>query len=327
MRAMVLQRVREPLCLQEVLLPDVGDLDLLVRVKTCGVCRTDLHIVEGELPCPKLPLILGHQVVGVVEKTGALVTKFSLGQRVGIPWLGGCCMQCEFCLSGRENLCERAVLTGYLRNGGYAEYCAVGESFALPLPTTYDDVQVAPLLCSGAIGYRALKKVEAGKNIGFYGFGSSAHILLQIAKFLGKEIFVFTRETSMGSKHLAHKLGAAWVGNVEEKPPVLLDAALIFAPVGALYPQALRVVKKGGSVISVGIHMSDIPSFPYALLWGERILSSVANLTMQDGREMLEIADKTPLHLTTTVFPLEEANQALAYIKEGKVRGSIVLQL
>jgi propanol-preferring alcohol dehydrogenase len=272
-----------------------------------------------------LPLILGHQIVGVIEKLGAQVTKHQVGDRVGVPWLGGCCEVCEFCSSGRENLCDDAVFTGYMRNGGYAEYCTAHEDFLLQLPDRYDDLHTAPLLCAGLIGFRAFKLAQPAKTIGFYGFGSAAHILTQVATALGCEVYAFTRPGDEKTQKFALSLGAKWAGGSDQTPPKPLDAALIFAPTGALYPVALKAVKKGGKVISAGIHMSDIPAFSYDLLWGERSMSSVANLTKQDGLDFMEIIAKVNLKVNVNQFPLEQANEALAAIKNGTLEGSAVL--
>lgn len=325
MRAMVLEKVGEPLVLRRVPRPIPAPFEVLLKIETCGVCRTDLHIVDGELPHPKLPLILGHQVVGTIVELGKGASKYQVGARVGVPWLGGSCQTCEFCLSGRENLCDKAVYTGYQRDGGYAEYCTANEAYLLPLPKNYDALHLAPLLCGGLIGYRALRLAEIPKTIGFYGFGSSAHMLIQAAVSLGCKVYVFTRPGDVEKQQFAQTLGAAWVGGSDELPPKPLDAALIFAPVGALYIQALKAVKKGGKVISAGIHMSDIPSFPYSLLWGERSMSSVANLTRQDGIDFMRLAEKVPLQVSVNSFPLEEANRALTAIREGAIDGSAVL--
>lgn len=332
MRAMVLEKIGEPLVLKEVPCPVPGVHEVLIKVQVCGVCRTDLHIVDGELPHPVLPLIPGHQIVGVIEKLGEKVGRYKVGDRVGVPWLGGTCHSCEFCLSERENLCDKAVYTGYMRNGGYAEYCTAHEDYVLKLPEEddaggYDDVHTAPLLCAGLIGYRAFRLAAPAKSIGFYGFGSSAHILIQAIKKLGSEVYVFTRPGDKKTQAFARSLGAKWAGGSDELPPVLLDAAIIFAPVGALYPQALKVVKKGGKVVSAGIHMSDIPAFPYSLLWEERTMTSVANLTRQDGIDFMELVRKVPLELSITVFPLEDANQALEAIRKGELEGSAVLKV
>lgn len=327
MRAMVLEEIGRPLVLKEVPRPVPKSDELLIKVLTCGVCRTDLHIADGELPHSSLPLILGHQVVGIVEEVGDHVSPDRIGNRVGVPWLGGCCHQCEFCLSDRENLCDQAVYTGYLRNGGYAEYCTVHHDFILELSESYDDQHSAPLLCAGLIGYRAYRLVGEVETIGFYGFGSSAHLMIQVAKALGKQVYVFTRPGDSEKQQFAKSLGAAWAGGSNQLPPISLDAAILFAPVGSLFPQALKAVKKGGKVISAGIHMSDIPSFPYSLLWEERSISSVANLTRQDGRDFMELVKKFNINVAVTVFSLEEANEALAAIREGSIDGSAVLQI
>lgn len=327
MRAMVLEEIGSPLILKEVPCPRPGPLELLIKTSVCGVCRTDLHIVKGELPSPKLPLILGHQVVGTIEKIGEKVSKHQVGQRVGVPWLGGSCHTCEFCLSGKENLCDTALYTGYLRDGGYAEYCTAHEEYVLPIPPQYDDLHTAPLLCAGLIGYRALRLAGRVKTIGFYGFGSSAHLLIQLANGLGIEVYVFTRPGDLKTQKFALSLGAKWASGSDQLPPQALDAALIFAPVGSLYIEALKAIKKGGRVISAGIHMSDIPSFSYELLWGERSISSVANLTREDGKEFMELIKNIPLHISVTAFSLEEANQALTAIENGSVEGSCVLRI
>lgn len=327
MRAMVLESIGKPLVLKDVPRPKPGPFDVLIKTATCGVCRTDLHIVDGELTPPKLPLILGHQVVGKIVEVGEAVTKHAVNERVGIPWLGGTCHTCEFCLTGRENLCDRAVYTGYLRDGGYAEYCTAHEDFVLKAPPEYDDLHLAPLLCAGLIGYRAFRLAGPAKSIGFYGFGSSAHLQIQVAASLGCEIYVFTRPGDKKTQNFARSLGAIWAGGSDEVPPKTLDAAIIFAPVGSLYPQALKCVKKGGRVISAGIHMSDIPAFPYQLLWEERSMSSVANLTREDGREFLQLAEKIPIQVTVTAYPLEKANEALAAIRNGTLEGSAVLEI
>lgn len=327
MRAMVLQKQGEPLKLLEVARPQPEEFEVLLKVHTCGVCRTDLHIVDGELPNPHLPLILGHQIVATVEKVGSKVSKVHPGMRVGVPWLAKTCHTCEYCLSDRENLCDKALFTGYLRPGGYAEYCTAHEEFLLPLPDRFDDVHAAPLLCAGLIGFRAFRLLGPAQSIGFYGFGSSAHILIQVARELGRDLFVFTRPGDTKTQAFAKTLGAKWAGGSTEMPPTALDGALIFAPVGDLYIQALKAVKKGAKVISAGIHMSDIPSFPYKLLWQERSLSSVANLTRQDGHDFMQLVQNIPLNISVTRFALEEANLALDAIRKGTLEGSAVLQI
>lgn len=327
MRAMVLEEIGHPLILKETPCPIPNTFEVLIKVKACGVCRTDVHIFDGDLPHPKLPLILGHQVVGVIDKIGENVSKYKIGDRVGVPWLGGTCHVCEFCLSKRENLCDKPLFIGYLKNGGFAEYCVAHEDFILSFPEIYDDVQAAPLLCAGLIGYRAFRLTGSPKTIGFYGFGSAAHLLIQVASSLGCEVYIFTRPGDHKTQAFARSLGAKWAGDSDQLPPILLDAALIFAPVGSLYPQALRVIKKGGKVISAGIHMSDIPSFPYTLLWGERSMSSVANLTRQDGIDFMRLIKEIPIQVATTSFSLEDANDALAAIRNGSIEGSAVLKI
>lgn len=325
MRAMVLEKVGAPLVLKDVPCPSPDPFEVLIKVSVCGICRTDLHIVDGELPHLKLPLILGHQIVGVIEKVGTQVTKYSVGERVGVPWLGSTCHVCEYCSSGRENLCDQAIFTGYLRQGGYAEYCTAHEDSLLHLPDHIDDLHTAPLLCAGLIGFRAFKLIQPAKTIGFYGFGSSAHILIQVAKALGCDVYAFTRSGDEETQKFARSLGAKWAGGSDELPPKQLDAAIIFAPTGALYPEALKAVKKGGKVISAGIHMSDIPSFPYELLWGERSMSSVANLTRQDGLDFMEVIERVNVKVNVNSFPLELANEALQAVKNGSIEGSAVL--
>lgn len=323
MRAMILEKIGSPLVLKELPIPTPKPNEVLIQVHTCGVCRTDLHIFDGELPNPKLPLILGHQIVGTIVDS----TKFKKGSRVGVPWLGWSCQACEFCLSGRENLCDKARYTGYAYDGGYAEYCIAHEDYIFPIPSNYDDLHAAPLLCAGLIGYRALRLAKSNKTIGFYGFGSSAHLLLQAAKAKGFDVYVFTRPGDKNKQEFAYSLGAKWAGGADDLPPLLLDAAIIFAPDGSLYPQALKAIKKGGKVISAGIHMSDIPSFPYALLWEERSMSSVANLTREDGHEFLKLVEEKPIQVKVTSFDLTEANQALSAIKSGTLDGSAVLKI
>ncbi len=326
MRAMVLEKIGSPLKLKEVEKPKPGKGEILLEVSVCGVCRTDLHIFDGDLPQPHLPLILGHQIVGTVVEVGPGVKERQIGERVGVPWLGGSCQACGFCRSGEENLCDNAVFTGYHKNGGYAEYCVADEHYCFPLPKNYKDQEAAPLLCAGMIGYRAFRFTK-GKRLGIYGFGASAHIIMQIALAQGREVYVFTRKPDDAPSKFAKELGATWVGTSETLPPELLDAAIIFAPVGALYPQALKALNKGGTVISAGIHMSDIPSFPYKLLWEERSMRSVANLTLQDGKELLKIATEIPLKVKVNAYPLEKANDALKDLREGKFLGAAVLTI
>lgn len=327
MRAMVLERVGEPLVLREVEVPQPGKGEVRIKVAVCGVCRTDLHIVDEELVASQLPLILGHQVVGTIDKLGENVTRWREGDRVGLPWLGNSCGSCEFCRSSRENLCDDPTFTGYTCNGGYADYCTAQADFLLEIPSFFDDLHAAPLLCAGLIGYRAFRLVQPAETMGFYGFGSSAHILIQVATALNHRVYVFTRPGDQATQQFALTLGATWAGGSDTLPPTSLDAAIIFAPVGALYPEALRAVKKGGKVLSAGIHMSPIPSFPYALLWGERSISSVANLTRQDGVDFMELVKKLSLNISVTAFPLEEANSALTAIRDGTLEGSAVLTI
>jgi propanol-preferring alcohol dehydrogenase len=327
MRAIVLNEPRQPLTDRRVPMPRLNYGQLLIRVRACGVCRTDLHVLDGELDSPKLPLILGHQIVGTVEALGEGVEGFSEGQRVGVPWLGSACGDCRYCTQGRENLCERAQFTGYQLDGGYAEFTAADPRFALPLPGSFSDLQAAPLLCAGLIGYRALSMTGDAEHLGLYGFGSSAHIVAQVAAFQGRKVFAFTRPGDQRNQAFARKLGAEWAGGSDELPPVMLDAAIIFAPAGTLVPRALRAVARGGSVVCAGIHMSDIPSFPYEALWGERTLRSVANLTRRDGLEFLELAPKVPVRTEVAAYPLGEANRALADLRTGAVSGALVLTI
>lgn len=324
---MVLEAIRKPLVLKRVSKPIPSPHEVLIKVLACGVCRTDLHLIDGELPNLKLPIIPGHQIVGIVEALGSEVSLYKLGERVGVPWLAGTCHHCEYCLSSKENLCDNALFTGYLRDGGFAEYCTAHEAYCLTLPERYTDVESAPLLCAGLIGYRALKHTGKGKKIGFYGFGSSAHLLIQLAPLLGKEIYVFTKAGDTKRQAFAKSLGAFWAGCSDEHPPELLDAAIIFAPVGALYPTALKAVKKGGKVISAGIHMSDIPSFPYNLLWGERQMVSIANLTREDGKAYMNLASKQLIQANITLYPLEKTNDALDALRKGSIEGSAVITL
>jgi len=324
-RAMVLERPGQPLVLRELPIPEPGVGQVLLRVRACGVCRTDLHIVDGELPNPKLPLILGHQIVGEVVQKGPGAERYQIGQRVGVPWLGWTCGECRFCQSGRENLCDRARFTGYTLDGGYAEYAVADERYCFPIPDGYPDEQAAPLLCAGLIGYRALRFAAGARRLGFYGFGAAAHILTQVAVWQGRAVYAFTRPGDVEGQAFARSLGAVWAGGSDELPPEPLEAALIFAPVGALVPQALRAVEKGGVVVCAGIHMSDIPSFPYALLWEERVVRSVANLTRQDGEEFLQLAPEVPVRTQVQLYPLSEANQALEDLRTGRVRGAAVL--
>ncbi|MBD2564032.1 MULTISPECIES: zinc-dependent alcohol dehydrogenase family protein [Nostoc] len=326
MRAMILEAPRQPLRLAQLPQPKPNSEQVLIRVHACAVCRTDLHIVDGELTHPKLPLVLGHQIVGTVEAMGESVDKFSIGQRVGVPWLGYTCGdRCPYCLSNRENLCDYAEFTGYNLNGGFAEYTVADYRFCFPLDPSYPDLQAAPLLCGGLIGYRAYRMAGDAQKIGFYGFGSAAHILIQLACYQKRQVFAFTRSGDLKGQEFARQLGATWAGNSDVLPPEPLDAAIIFAPVGNLVPTALRAVAKGGVVVCAGIHMSDIPSFPYDILWEERVLRSVANLTRRDGEEFLTLAPKVPIRTEVNVFPLTQANEALDALRSGKIEGSAVL--
>lgn len=327
MRAMILEAQRQPLRLIDLPIPNYNSEQLLIRVHACAVCRTDLHIVDGELTQPKLPLILGHQIVGTVEAIGANVHNFRLGQRVGVPWLGHTCNCCPYCLSQRENLCDRPEFTGYNLDGGYAEYTVADHRFCFPLDPSYPDLQVAPLLCGGLIGYRAYKMTGNAQKIGFYGFGSSAHMLIQLARYQNRQVYAFTRSGDIVGQEFARQLGAVWAGDSEMLPPEPLDAAIIFAPVGQLVPTALKAVAKGGVVVCAGIHMSDIPAFPYSILWEERVLRSVANLTRQDGEEFLALAPKVPIQTNVNAFPLTAANEALDALRNGKIEGSAVLEV
>lgn len=325
MNAMVLERAGGPVVARRLPRPTPGPGQVLVRVEACGVCRTDLHIQAGELARPKLPLVLGHEIVGVVEAHGAGGGRYSPGARVGIPWLGWTCGVCRFCRSGRENLCEQASFTGYDRDGGYAEYAVADERYCFALPERYTPVRAAPLLCAGLIGYRSLVAAGDAARLGLYGFGAAAHIVAQVAHHQGRRIFAFTRPGDADGQRFARELGAEWAGGSDERPPEALDAAILFAPVGDLVPAALRAVDRGGRVVCAGIHMSPIPSFPYDLLWGERSIRSVANLTRRDGEEFFRLADQVPLEISATVFPRARAEEALTEVRSGRVRGAAVL--
>jgi propanol-preferring alcohol dehydrogenase len=327
MRAMLLEHARQPLRSVELPDPSPAPGQVLIAVSACGVCRTDLHIVDGELAEPKLPLVPGHQIVGTVAGLGEGAERFAIGERVGVPWLGWTDGNCRYCRGGRENLCDRARFTGYDVDGGYAELAVADERFCLAVSADYSDEQAAPLLCAGLIGYRALRLVGEAERIGFYGFGASAHILCQVAVHQGRRVFAFTRPGDEETQAFARDLGAEWAGSSEEEAPEELDGAIVFAPVGALMPAALRASAKGARVISAGIHMSDIPAFPYEVLWGERSLGSVANLTRRDGEEFMEIAPRVPVRTEVQVYPLEEANAALDDIRSGGLRGAAVLQV
>jgi len=325
MKAMILEQQRRPLRLQHIPTPRPAEFQILIRINACGICRTDLHVVDGDLNEPKLPLIPGHQIVGRVEKVGKNVERFYIEDRVGVPWLGGSCRECRYCKSGRENLCDNARYTGYQMDGGFAEYCVADERYCFPIPKDYTDVQAAPLLCAGLIGYRSYRMTQDAKKIGFYGFGAAANILIQVAKFEKREVFAFTREGDIKSQEKAMELGATWAGGSTQTQPDRLDAAIIFAPVGELVPIALRAVRKGGIVVCAGIHMSDIPSFPYADLWGERMVKSVANLTRQDGEEFLLLAPKVPVKTEVHPYALEDINIALDDLRKGHLTGTAVV--
>jgi propanol-preferring alcohol dehydrogenase len=325
MHAMLLEKIGAPLRQVELARPAPGPGQVLIRVLACAVCRTDLHVVDGELTQPKLPLIPGHEIVGTVVELGASVNRFKIGERVGVPWLGWTCGQCRYCDNGAENLCDLARFTGYTLDGGYAEYTVADQRYCFPIPDFYSDAEAAPLLCAGLIGYRSLVKAGNGKRLGLYGFGAAAHIVAQVAKYQQREVYAFTRTGDTAAQEFALDLGAAWAGGSNEPPPARLDAAIIFAPVGELIPQALKAVGKGGIVVCGGIHMTDIPTFPYAILWEERSLCSVANLTRRDGEEFMALAPKVPVRTEVETFRLEEANKALERLRSGKLRGAAVL--
>jgi alcohol dehydrogenase, propanol-preferring len=325
MRAMVLEGAGRTLVPRDVADPRPSEGGVLIQVAACAVCRTDLHVVDGELPRPKLPLVPGHEIVGVVVDKGARANRFAVGDRVGVPWLGWTCGVCAFCRSGRENLCDRARFTGYDLDGGFAELAVADERYCFAVPPAYSDVAAAPLMCAGLIGFRALRMAGAARRLGLYGFGAAAHIVIQVARHEGREVHAFTRPGDTASAHFARELGAAWAGGSDEHGPAPLDAAIIFAPVGALVPTALANVVKGGVVVCAGIHMSDIPSFAYERLWGERVVRSVANLTRRDAEDFLAIAPRVPVATTTRTYPLAEANAALADLREGRLEGAAVL--
>jgi len=327
MRAMVLDAPGQPLRPAVLPRPSVGPGQVLVAVRTCGVCRTDLHLIDGELPDPKLPVIPGHEIVGEVFARGAEVTSHEIGARVGVPWLGGACGHCPYCTSDRENLCGDARFTGYQQDGGYAEYVAADARYCFALPERYSDVEAAPLLCAGLIGYRAYRLAGDARRLGIYGFGAAAHLIAQVAIAQGRQVFAFSRPGDTESQAFARRLGAVWAGGSDEAPPEPLDAALIFAPVGALIPPALEAVARGGTVVCAGIHMSDVPAFPYRLLWGERCVRSVANLTRRDAREFLLLAASTPLAIHARAYPLASANAALADLRAGRIDGAAVLTI
>ncbi|MDD3761902.1 MAG: zinc-dependent alcohol dehydrogenase family protein [Nevskiales bacterium] len=327
LRAMVLEAPGTPLVMRERPMPACGRGEVLLAVDACGVCRTDLHLLDAELPDIPYPIVPGHQIVGRVLACGDGVDTLRVGQRVGVPWLGGTCGHCDYCSRDQENLCDDAVFTGYQRDGGYASHCLARADFCLPLPDGDDDLAVAPLLCAGLIGYRSLRMCGPGRRLGLYGFGAAAHVIAQVAQWEGREVYAFTRPGDTASQDFARALGAVWAGDSDVSPPQALDAAIIFAAAGELVPAALRAVRKGGAVICGGIHMSDIPSFPYSILWGERRVQSVANLTRDDGRTFLEVAPQVPVRTQVTVYPLEQANAALADLRAGRFDGAAVLRI
>jgi propanol-preferring alcohol dehydrogenase len=325
MRAQVLTAARRPLVAAELPMPRPGPEQVLIAVRACAVCRTDLHIVDGELPDPKLPLVPGHEIIGTVVEKGESVDRFRIGDRVGVPWLGWTCGVCEYCRSGRENLCDRARFTGYQNDGGYAELTVADQRYCFAIDPHYGDVEAAPLMCAGLIGYRTLRMAGDAQLVGIYGFGAAAHIVAQVIRHQRRRLFAFTRPGDLAAQDFARSLGAEWAGGSDQPPPEPLDAALIFAPVGALVPAALAATKKGGTVVSGGIHMSDIPSFPYRILWEERVMRSVANLTRRDAEEFLALAPKAGVRTQTVTYPLAGANQALADLRNGALQGAAVL--
>ena len=325
MKAMILDAQGQPLRLAEVPRPKPEADQVLLEVRACGVCRTDLHVMDGDLQHPSLPLVLGHEIVGVVVEKGARVERCMLGQRLGVPWLGHTCGHCRYCASGSENLCDAAEFTGYTLNGGYAEFALADQRYCFALPNGYPDAEAAPLLCAGLIGYRSLVAAGDARRLGIYGFGAAAHIIAQVARWQGREIFAFTKPGDVDGQQFARQLGATWAGDADSAPPQEMDAAILFAPVGDLVPQALRHTVKGGTVVCAGIHMSNIPEFPYAILWGERCVRSIANLTRRDGEEFFAIAPKAGVRTEVTRFPLESANEALQQLRAGQIRGAAVL--
>ena len=325
MRAMILRSPRQNLDSSDLPVPEPGPGQVLLQIRACAVCRTDLDVLDGELPNPKLPLIPGHEIVGVVTQRDPGAERFEIGERVGVPWLGWTCGTCKYCREGRENLCEQARFTGYTLDGGYAEYTVADERFCFPIPESYSDAEAAPLLCAGLIGYRSYGRTGDPKRLGIYGFGAAAHIVTQVARFHGREIYAFTRRGDLQGQQFARTLGVVWAGDSATLPPEPLDAAIIFAPAGDLVPVALRAVRKGGIVVCGGIHMSDIPSFPYQLLWEERSVCSIANLTRRDGEEFFALAPRVPVRTTVQTFPLVEANKALNHLRNGKIQGAAVL--
>ncbi len=327
MRAMLLDQPHQPLRLAAVAVPAPGPGQVLIRVHACAVCRTDLHVVDGELAGAKLPLVPGHEIVGSVAALGADVDRFRIGDRVGVPWLGWTCGICEFCRSGRENLCAQARFTGYQIDGGYGDHTVADQRFCFAIPSGFSDAEAAPLLCAGLIGYRSLRMAGEARRLGLYGFGAAAHIIAQVARWQGRDVYAFTSPGDTAAQAFARELGAVWAGGSDQSPPQRLDAAIIFAPVGPLVPAALRAVERGGTVVCAGIHMSPIPSFPYDILWGERMVRSVANLTRRDGDEFLELAPKVPVKTRPLPYALEQANEALNDLRAGRLQGAAVLQI
>lgn len=325
MHAMLLEKPQQLLKYIEIPTPTPAAQDILIKVQACGICRTDLHVVDGELTQPKLPLIPGHQIVGIIEEKGSQVEHFQVGQQVGVSWLGSSCGKCAFCLQGQENLCDQARFTGYQIDGGFAEYCLADYRFCFPIPKGYPALQAAPLFCAGLIGYRSLLKAHPEEHLGLYGFGSAAHIVTQVALSQGKKVYAFTKANDTAAQQFALQLGAVWAGNAFDLPPHPLDAAIIFAPIGELVPAALKAIRKGGTVVCGGIHMSDIPSFPYELLWGERTLCSVANLTRLDGKDFLALAPQIPINTEVHAYPLNKTNEALDDLRHGRFTGSAVI--
>jgi propanol-preferring alcohol dehydrogenase len=325
MRAMVMDSAGRPLRRIALAVPTPGPDQVLIRVHACAVCRTDLHVIDGDLTEPKLPLIPGHEIVGTVAALGQGVDRLAVGDRVGVPWLGWTCGQCAFCRSGRENLCAQARFTGYQIDGGYGEFAVADQRYCFHIPPGYSDIEAAPLLCAGLIGYRSLRMAGEGRRLGLYGFGAAAHIIAQVARWQGREVHAFTSPGDTDAQTFARELGAVWAGGSDQAPPVLLDAAIIFAPVGPLVPAALRAVERGGTIVCAGIHMSPIPGFPYDLLWGERVVRSVANLTRRDGEEFLDLAPKVPVKTRPLPYALEQANRALDDLRAGRLQGAAVL--
>ena len=325
MKAMLLDVASKVLRQVEMTIPIPADNEVLLKVVACGVCRTDLHVIDGDLANPKYPLILGHEIVGIVVDKGQSVKRFHIGQRLGVPWLGHTCGSCRFCASHRENLCDNALFTGYHLDGGFAEYTVADHHYCFTLPDTYSDAEVAPLLCAGLIGYRALVAAGDAKRLGIYGFGAAAHIITQVARTQGREVYAFTKPNDIAAQNFAIRMGANWAGDSDVSPPQEMDAAIIFAPIGALVPQALRYTAKGGKVVCAGIHMSDIPAFSYDILWGERMVCSIANLTRRDGEEFFELASRLHIKTEIEIFKLESVNQAIDQLRQGRINGAAVL--